>query len=423
MQLSEEEVLGLMSRILRSDATKEGDQYIFGQTIDGQNFEKLPAARVQEVVDSLPEYSAVNDACLVNSRAYEVIVRSDARGYATSRALEEGFKVEDGLAGISYEIGPASPSFAVYMAKVLSDHEGGRPLRNMRRILRPMARRGEALEPFSAFVMTTRIRTLRIVSGTPRSPSFWKPLADSFIFHIGYNLDLAVMPQPGIDDLLDTSRIPRIRRSTVQELDPPRRHYLTDLVHHYQLGISADSPMLKYLSLYHVAEHWFENIFQDDLAEQVQKLITSPDFSYRRKNDIKNLIKKVSKAIQLRDEEVVINERVALRLTLDKYLNVDQLVQDLTNFDSSLVVGYASGQVSFSGGDAVELTGSNRGEAIAALASRIYKTRNSLVHSKDGAKGKFVPFADDSELALEIPLMRFIAEQIIVASSKLVAAS
>ncbi len=42
------------------------------------------------------------------------------------------------------------------------------------------------------------------------------------------------------------------------------------------------------------------------------------------------------------------------------------------------------------------------------------------MHSKDGAKSRFIPFSHDGQLVREVPLMRFIAEQIIIATSRIV---
>ena len=131
-------------------------------------------------------------------------------------------------------------------------------------------------------------------------------------------------------------------------LDVPRRMYVKDLVHHYQLGISSESPMLQYLSFYHVAEHWFESIYQDDLVDQIQGRLTGPSFSFRRKKDIQDLIKHVNRAIQLRNEELIINEEVALRLTLAKYVDLTQLVADLALYDKDALDYLSCTKVPFS---------------------------------------------------------------------------
>ena len=108
---------------------------------------------------------------------------------------------------------------------------------------------------------------------------------------------------------------------------------------------------------------------------------------------------------------------IGLKLTLAKYVDVPQLVADLNAFDSKLLNLYATNTVGFCDGNRVALDQSDTAAIFASLSNRIYKTRNALVHSKEGSKAKFVPFTDDRDLIPEVPLMRFIAEQIIVATS------
>lgn len=55
------------------------------------------------------------------------------------------------------------------------------------------------------------------------------------------------------------------------------------------------------------------------------------------------------------------------------------------------------------------------------MAKRIYFTRNSLVHSKSGKnQERYKPYKDESELKKEIPLVKAIAELIIINSSKII---
>ena len=70
----------------------------------------------------------------------------------------------------------------------------------------------------------------------------------------------------------------------------------------------------------------------------------------------------------------------------------------------------------------MDLRGSDSSTVIAALSRRIYATRNAVVHSKDGGKPKYVPFRHDSVLAQELPLMRLVAEEIVISSSSTVPA-
>lgn len=74
----------------------------------------------------------------------------------------------------------------------------------------------------------------------------------------------------------------------------------------------------------------------------------------------------------------------------------------------------------FSGGDEVDLENPNESIIGEKLSSRIYKTRNAIVHSKESERVRYTPFRDDRILVKEIPLLRFIAEQIIIESSSVV---
>jgi hypothetical protein len=60
------------------------------------------------------------------------------------------------------------------------------------------------------------------------------------------------------------------------------------------------------------------------------------------------------------------------------------------------------------------IRGADEEGARSAIAKGIYKVRNALVHAKEGELPKYAPFAHDDELTREIPLMRFIAEQIVI---------
>ncbi len=55
---------------------------------------------------------------------------------------------------------------------------------------------------------------------------------------------------------------------------------------------------------------------------------------------------------------------------------------------------------------------------ITQLAKRIYYTRNSLVHSKGGKNNeRYRPYENEKELQKEIPLVKAVAELIIINSS------
>jgi hypothetical protein len=216
-------------------------------------------------------------------------------------------------------------------------------------------------------------------------------------------------------------RIARIRRArNVEELDAPRRSYTSDLVYHYQMGVATDNPATEYLSYYHVAEHFFDEVFNDDLIERVQDTITRPDFSYKNKRNIQRLLKEVTGRIKIRDERVTFNEQEALRLIIERHVDVDELYQEIKSYDESLLHHYKSNKVSFSDGNVVNLEDPDVPRTVEAIARRIYKTRNAIVHSKEGERGRYIPFRHDRILVREVPLIRFIAESVILSTSEII---
>jgi hypothetical protein len=208
-----------------------------------------------------------------------------------------------------------------------------------------------------------------------------------------------------------------MRRSRTEELDPPRRSYTEDLVQHYLLAVSTDNPVIEYFSYYHVFEHFFESVFNDDLIESIRSSITDPGFSYKRKKDIGQLINSIKRSLQIRSETITFSEAEALRLCIAKFVNLAELRQKLNAYDDTLISFYKDNKVEFSGGGEVDLDSHDIEQVFRALTKRIYATRNALVHSKDGEKSKYTPFKDDRALVREVPLMRFISEMVILSES------
>ena len=106
-----------------------------------------------------------------------------------------------------------------------------------------------------------------------------------------------------------------------------------------------------------------------------------------------------------------------MRLTFEKHIDTSVLLEKVKEYDANLVEFYRSNQVPFSDGDTVNLESGDSAQIISLLAKRIYKTRNAIVHSKDGDKVRYIPFEHDKLLVMEVPLARFIAELIILKNS------
>ncbi|MGW5846671.1 hypothetical protein ACWFQ8_01690 [Streptomyces sp. NPDC055254] len=332
--------------------------------------------------------------------------------------LEDKPIANEGESPITYLVGQPSSAATVYLLCWIAQRkEFARSrrwvmLRQRARNLRVRLADDENPTERSLLKLTSvvlRVTTLQITSNRTRND--FESLAHGFLFQAAYNLDTSA--RIGLDPHLSTPRIKKVRRAQESTFDAPRQSYDTDLVSHYLMGVAAEMPLLEYLSYYHIAEHYFDKVFNADLVDQVRVSITDPSFSVRRSKDIEKIIKTIDRAHrQVREDGV--NEQRALELVLEKFVDVDRLISDLDAWDSGIVQHYKTNGVPFAGASKLDLRPSDRGEVKKLIARRIYKVRNALVHAKEGSLPKYAPFAHDAELAQEIPLMRFTAEQIII---------
>lgn len=96
-----------------------------------------------------------------------------------------------------------------------------------------------------------------------------------------------------------------------------------------------------------------------------------------------------------------------------------QLKNKLNSINEDSVLYYQNNKVAFCKAPIIPW---NDSEGVySQMAKRIYYTRNSLIHSKSGNnRERYKPYKDEKELQKEMPLVRAIAEMIIINSSKIV---
>jgi hypothetical protein len=425
-------IVSTMAKMLRIEVNEAAEQFEF-QLRDPSNdgtdvIAPLRREYIEELLSTVGVRGTEDPSTLISRNYLEFIVEIDRHSMASRMAASDGLTAEDTVAGLKYKVGPATDEFILHVIlNFLAElpTRRWRIFRSAEHILgvgRFRRTADSAQEPLGIFDLLRRVlplTTLQVHSSAGRPPKDLLSLADGYLFQLSYNLDVAVVPQRSLDSLARPERISQMRRSSPASIDAPRRTYVSDLIYHYQLGVSAEGGMLAFLSYYHVLEHWFETVYHDDLVGHVQEIITGPRFSYGRRSDIMSLISKVTKAVKDRGEEYKIDELSALKLTLKKYVKHEILLSDVQSFNPTLADHYKINKVSFADGDTVALDSADEGTLRNSLANRIYKTRNALVHSKDGSKSRFVPFKDDKDLESEVALLRFVAEQVVLNSSTL----
>lgn len=419
--ITEEKIVALVGDFSRSEVSELEDRYEFVMTRrDRQISMYLSKVAIREIVAKIAGMEVHEETALVSDTSYEIIVREET-DIPMRRLRTDSIEVENEEAGLKYELSVASDHYLIWLLAQMRQNLDPRELRLGRVFGMKMERwledEGEP-SPLD-YIRLSIFRWLSLKISTEKRTSsvqFFR-LTHAFLFQIGYNLDVALVPQRLLEEIVRHGRINRMRRNRIEDLDPPRRTYNEDLVQHYLLAVSTDNPVIEYLSYYHVFEHFFEAVFNEDLVDSIKSKITDPGFSYKRKKDINQLITSIKRSLQIRSETITFSEAEALKLCLSRFVDISELRQKLEEYDDSLVGYYASNEVAFSGGPAVDINEADPEQTVKKLAKRIYATRNALVHSKEGDRGKYTPFKDDRVLVKEVPLLRFASEMVIIFES------
>jgi len=241
---------------------------------------------------------------------------------------------------------------------------------------------------------------------------------NSFLFNFCYNYGYSFRIMNSLDELLNIRYRNKNSFYKSEELDAPRLIYKQDLTEQYHMAVSPEDPFVQFIGFYHIMEYFYEEIYKEGVVNNVKEILLDPGFSTKRKKDIMKLVDLINKK---RTESTVGSELEALELTLMKYIDIEKITEKLNEIDEDIIEYYKNNTVNFSNGDAIDLIGDKK-HIFKKLANRVYKTRNSLVHSKSNEvrlneRGIYKPFKDSKALLKEIPLLKVISEEIIIKSA------
>ena len=251
----------------------------------------------------------------------------------------------------------------------------------------------------------SRYKSIKII--VPEEHKFYnekselKNIAEAGLFNISYSKGIGINLSNSWDER--TRRPIRRRRESLQF---PKRIYNSDLLAYYQLALSSDSPILSYLSLYNVLEHFFLSTTEKELHKRLSDYLVTPDFSHN--NSIK--LRRLTSLVRKFDQKM--GEQKMLRTVLEHYFMVDQIVDWVEKHETEKEEYFTVPQELLGDTYTLDL---NSDQIYSSLAKRIYETRNALVHSKDGEMPKFIPFSGQEKvISNELPLLFFLAENIII---------
>lgn len=251
----------------------------------------------------------------------------------------------------------------------------------------------------------------------------FKSCSESFMFNMAYNYNVLIKCVDEANNvILEKKNYIRSKSLNMKEMETPKLIYNPTLIEHHFTAMSSEDPFIKFIGFYHVIEHFYEAVYNEQILNDVQDIIKNPGFSHKRKRDILKIVDVVKRKLKENKENFQGNELEALELVLKKFINVENIIMNLTQYDATLIDYYKDNIVVFSGGDKIDLNNKQDSYLLKKLAKRIYKTRNALVHNKSNEfslndRGIYKPFKDKERLIKEIPLIRYIAEEIIINSA------
>ena len=189
--------------------------------------------------------------------------------------------------------------------------------------------------------------------------------------------------------------------------------YNENVTRFYQRAVSSDDAYTSFISFYHVLEYFFISVSDTRLYSRLERIVNDPTFSARQKQ-LDRIITSVSDHTRESDEtemlKGVISEFVDENDLLDLLLRHENHVGGKVYTDKTSCFGYELEKMTL-----------KSGHIFGPVAKRVKTIRNALVHSSDRyeRKERYVPGEEASRLlARELPLLRFLAEKVIIATAK-----
>lgn len=259
--------------------------------------------------------------------------------------------------------------------------------------------------------------TLQIFSMDSHREEEFSKLADAFIFNINYNTDVGIRQTYDIENVHERRRNNRFRNESIEKISAPKKIYKKELIEQYNMASISEEPFIKYLCYYHILEHFYEAVYKEELVKTVKERLAFPSFSIKKDSEIIKLIEIIKTRLKYDRDSFDGNELEALELVLKKYIKIETLKIDIKNINEALVDYYNNEKVKFSGG--IPINFNDIDNVYKNMSKRIYFTRNALVHYKsnnfsESDRGIYSPFRDREELLQEIPLIRILAENVII---------
>ena len=235
-------------------------------------------------------------------------------------------------------------------------------------------------------------------------------IADTCIFHLAdithISLKIAKRWQQSGERLIfsqDGFKEPK-------NLDFPKSLINRKLTNFFTRAISSTVPEYQFLDFYHCLEFNFLTVSNEVLYQRLRTQLLSPSFSVTESN-IDKIVLEIQKHRSEQDEVRMLGQ------VLKKYVSTVELESFISTYEKLRGKKvYSVEQVILGKTFSIDTSSNN---VYDSLAQRIKRIRNEIVHSEDIRKRSKERWEELDNISIEdLPLMRFLAHQVIIGSSK-----
>ena len=340
---------------------------------------------------------------------------------------ENSIKSEDEINQIDYIISKPSYEYCVFILIKIVDYINLTSADIADKVRAPVHRalcpavpyNGESDDPLALLDRLFKFRTIQVNAKTPKTTTELKNISIAFEFELMYKYSNYIFESQSIVDLFHLNDSDNFKSLKEDDIVAPKRNYNTKVISYYSMALESFDPFTRYISFYHVIEHYFDAVFRKNLTNQIKEKITHPGFSYKDEEQLYELAKHIRKHMSDDEKSGKGNEFESLKYVLNEYVDIDELKTRINSLSSDSVNYYQNNSVRFVTKKSTQISWADLSSVFTTLANRIYLTRNALVHSKSEMEDNlYKPYEHRQELIKEIPLIRAVAEQVIINSSE-----
>lgn len=239
-----------------------------------------------------------------------------------------------------YEISEISEVFVAYILKYILEENDSKYNENLKMILLEIKEfssltyrlpKNFTLEDAIIKFFKHRFRTLKIKSQKEREYDFFKSLKNSYLFDFMCKFDIVLTTQTKENNELfmkTDNYSEKYDEKKILDIDP-KKSYSSDLIIHFKKAMSSNDIATQYLSFYHIIEYYFDSLYNEYIISEMKGWLADPQLSLDKGSDILKFVDKAKKFKGKSSKDGQGNESDALRLVLEKYVDLDKLKMKL----------------------------------------------------------------------------------------------